>query len=153
MMDNRLVDSLKKSPIFSSLSEKEHSHIASLFEIIELDENECLFSRGDKPDYIYLLVSGVLSNYLINKENQLIILEQAKPGHTVGEYGVLSNEARMLTVRAEEACVLGKLSAERFKVLCLNYPSILQETIVLNSDYQVSRPNHPINSLLINIKV
>ncbi|MGQ3892695.1 patatin-like phospholipase family protein [Legionella sp. CNM-4043-24] len=130
-MDSRLIDSLKKSSIFSSLSEPDYRHIASLFEIIHLAENESLFSRGDKSDSIYLLISGVLSNYLINKDNELIVLGQVTPGHSVGEAGVLSDEPRMLTVKAEEACVLGKIPAEQFKALCLSYPSILQATIAL----------------------
>ncbi|ARG99967.1 patatin-like phospholipase family protein [Legionella micdadei] len=124
-----LLDILRKSVLFSCLQENELQDLASKFVLIDLKEGEILFSRGDKPDSIYLVISGNVVSYLIDKNNQPEIIGNVEQGQIVGESGVLSNQPRMLSVKATTPSQLAQLSAERFKALCDNNPVILQETI------------------------
>lgn len=122
------IDTLRKSAVFSCLQENELQDLVSKFEFIHLKAGEILFSRGDKPDYIYLVVTGNVSSYFMNKNNQPEIIGSIEQGQIVGEAGVLSGEPRMLTVKATAPSELARLPAEQFNALCSNNPVILQET-------------------------
>lgn len=123
-----LIDIIRKSVLFSCLQENELQDLVSEFELIDLKEGEILFSRGDKPDAIYFVISGSVASYLINRLNQTEIIGTVEQGQILGEAGVISGEARMLSVIATAPTQLARLSTEKFKALCANNPVILQET-------------------------
>ncbi|KTD36747.1 patatin-like phospholipase [Legionella nautarum] len=121
------IDLIRKVDLFSCLEEGELIDLASQFELINLKEGEILFSRGDRSDYIYLVISGHISSYLVNKDQQFQPIGTIEQGQILGEAGVLSEEPRMLTVKAIVATQLARLSAEQFKNLCYNNVVILEK--------------------------
>lgn len=137
-MSIELFSSIRNCPIFASLTEQESLVVASQFEMINLNEGEVLFYRGDPSDAVYLLITGVLSNFLINKNEQSVLISHVESGQTVGESGVLSNEPRMLTVKASEPCVLGRIPADSFRKLCAKYPGIFENIfkLIINHSQQ-----------------
>ncbi|KTC93780.1 patatin-like phospholipase family protein [Legionella drozanskii] len=122
------LDVIRKVDLFSCLEENELIDLVSRFELINLKEGEILFSRGDSSDYIYIVISGHISSYLLDKDQQFQAIGTIEQGQILGEAGVLSEEPRMLTVKAIVATQLARLSAEQFKALCYNNPVILEKT-------------------------
>lgn len=128
-MSAQLIDLLRKTTLFGSLSDEALQAIVVQFESIELPDDSVLFAQGDASDYLYILVGGKLISLLNANEASEKIIGYIKPGETVGEMGVLTQETRSLTVKAVEESQLLKLSRQSFTRILTEYPAIVFDII------------------------
>jgi len=82
-----------------------------------LPGGQILFTEGDPPDALYLVLAGALAISAGKQVEQGTILGQIRVGETVGEMGLLSDRPRSATVVALRDCSLlriGKPAFEKF---------------------------------------
>jgi NTE family protein len=128
-MEDGLLNVIRSTKLFSSLSKKACAEILPLFEHIQLKKSEILFNQGDLSDCLYILLSGKLSVIITTALAESRSIGHLDPGETVGELGALSNEPRSLTVKALKDCLLLKMANENFIQICHHYPAIMFATI------------------------
>ena len=88
---------------------------------IQAKGGEVLFSEGDPPDSIYVVLSGRL-----RAESGGTTLGEMGRGETIGEIGILSGEPRSATVRAIRDSELLRLPREAFDAVADRYPQVLR---------------------------
>lgn len=124
-MASSLLDLIRATRIFSSLSPEASQFILTKCASIEIKANNILFHQGDVSDGVYLLLSGRMTAEMILHTGEVKRLGYIEPGETVGELGALSNDPRSLTIRALRDSKLLKISIADFAEICRRYPSVL----------------------------
>src|SRR3990167_4644282 len=128
-MDGALLSLIKTNTVFSSLNEDACKNLLAKFTKIELNEGEILFQQGDPSDTIFLLIRGKLTAFLTTARGEIKTVGHIDEGETAGELGVLSNEPRSLTLRAEKSSTLLKLAGKDFLELCHLHPAVMFATV------------------------
>jgi signal transduction histidine kinase len=89
-------------------------------------QGTCIFSQGDKNDYIYVVMRGLVE--LKHRRNgDSVVLDNVKEGSVFGEMGVLQNERCYATATTlEDTCVYRmKLSELNAKLGRYEHPAVL----------------------------
>lgn len=86
---------------FRSMFEKEPK--------ITLAAGEYLFREGDKPDFLYFLVSGYAKILIGTHEIEIV-----DPGQIVGEMALIGNAPRSASVLAATDCEFARIDENRF---------------------------------------
>jgi len=129
-----IIETLKKSGIFSSLSESEIKKISSLFEQIEFKNNESIFLEGDPSDKFYILADGnvkVLKHTVMGKD---IILEIMSPGDVFGGVAVLDRKPYPASAQAMESITAIRISRQNLFRIMEEYPILKLEIVRYFSD-------------------
>ncbi len=129
-----IVDTLKKSEIFSVLKENEIQGIAGLFEERGLNNNDTVFNEGDTSDKFYILAKGnvkILKHSLAGKD---IILEIMSPGDVFGGVAVLDNKPYPASAQAMEPSVIISISRQNLFQIMEEYPILKLEIVKYFSD-------------------
>lgn len=124
-----IVNGLKRSPIFSSLSESDLGQVSSICRAKKYNKGETIFSQGDTAKGFFLISSGSVRIFQLSqggKEHQLHIFNE---GETFGE-------AAAFSVGIFPACSEAILNSElifiplkEFKELISKNPSISLKVI------------------------
>ena len=86
---------LASTPLFAQLNQTGLEQLAATAEFINLDSGHCLYEKGDKPEYFYLLSSGRLR---VSSDDELLgYVSRLEP---VGEIGCIAGHKRESTVTA-----------------------------------------------------
>ena len=129
-----IVETLKKSAIFSSLKDKELKSIGELFEILEFNNNETVFHEGDPSDKFYILADGnvkIMKHSLGGKD---IILEIMSPGDVFGGVAVLDNKPYPASAQAMEPSSVLRISRQNLFQTMEEYPILKLEIVKYFSD-------------------
>lgn len=129
-----IIETLKKSDIFSKLREEEFQAISSLFDVKKYKNNETIFLEGDSSDNFYLVASGsvkVLKHTVIGKD---IILEMMSPGDVFGGVAVLDKKPYPASAEAMEAASVIKISRHDLLKIMEEYPVLKLEIVKYFSD-------------------
>lgn len=113
---------LKSCELFKDLSDLELQYLYQSMSQVKLSSGEVLFSQGEVSDCMYIVLRGRL---LVIKEERVIA--QVGRGQTVGEMGIIANEARSATIIAMRESLLLKLDQAHFSELWSRYPRVLFE--------------------------
>ncbi|WP_350335382.1 patatin-like phospholipase family protein [Coralliovum pocilloporae] len=116
---------LKSVPLLKSLSDQDLAHVASKMTRIHLAASETLFRAGEAGDAIYILAAGSLGIYAEDNPLSRRLVALTKPGETVGEMALITDEPRSATVIGIRDSTLFKLTRQNFERLVTLYPSIL----------------------------
>jgi predicted acylesterase/phospholipase RssA/CRP-like cAMP-binding protein len=130
-MSISILNLVKSSKIFSSLKDADLKKVISRLSRVYLPKQKTLFNQGDLSDGLYLLLSGKLIVLLNTATTEEKVVNEIRPGETVGELGVLSREPRTATVKALANCHLLKLSVADFEELSKEFPSMVSELMSL----------------------
>ncbi len=129
-----IVETLKKSEIFSSLKDKELKSIGELFEILKFNNNDTVFNEGDPSDKFYILAEGnvkIMKHSIAGKD---IILEIMSPGDVFGGVAVLDNKPYPASAQAMEPSSLIRISRQNLFQLMEEYPILKLEIVKYFSD-------------------
>ena len=129
-----IIETLKKSDIFSKLKEEEFEAISSLFDLKQYKNNETIFLEGDSPDNFYLVAAGsvkVLKHTVMGKD---IILEMMSPGDVFGGVAVLDKKPYPASAEAMEAASVIKISRLDLLKIMEEYPVLKLEIVKYFSD-------------------
>lgn len=105
-----IVASLKKSKIFSALSEKELVKISHLFERLDFKDGEYIFMEDDPSDWLYVVTEKrvkIIKHTLPGKD---VILEIKSPGEIFCCATVLDNKPYPESAQAKEAASVIRIS-------------------------------------------
>jgi CRP-like cAMP-binding protein len=112
--------------MFEGLTDKQLKKIADIFEERMLQENEILFSQGDKAEHLYLIKSGfveVIVDSPTSSEKRTI--RNLGLGQSAGEMAWIDRGVRSATVRAiTESTTVVSVSVEALDKLCEKNPTI-----------------------------
>lgn len=129
-----IIETLKKSDIFSKLKEEEFEAISSLFDLKQYKNNETIFLEGDTSDNFYLVAAGsvkVLKHTVMGKD---IILEMMSPGDVFGGVAVLDKKPYPASAEAMEAASVIKISRINLLKIMEEYPVLKLEIVKYFSD-------------------
>jgi ABC-type bacteriocin/lantibiotic exporter with double-glycine peptidase domain/CRP-like cAMP-binding protein len=116
-------DALLRLPLFARLQPNLAELVERLFQPREFEFGETIFSEGDPPDGMYVIVEGSV-RVLINHEGHETTLARFGPGDWFGEAAFLESSARTATVRASEHVKVMWLDAFVFTSLLELHPEI-----------------------------
>lgn len=91
MADNRKIQILRQSPIFSSLSDDELGELAGLTVERSFHPDEAIFREGDSSDYFYVIVSGGIKVVKYPSSGREFIIAFFVPGEMFGEVAVFED--------------------------------------------------------------
>lgn len=99
---------LNKIAIFGGLSEKQLYPLFKLLKIVNYEEGEYIFKRGDEPSHIYIIKNGKVK-ILIDKNGSALEIITYGPGDCFGEtsaIGIQIHSSSALVVENAELIVL-----------------------------------------------
>jgi CRP-like cAMP-binding protein len=90
------------------------SQLALTARIKDLGRKEQLYYSGDKPNYIYCVVSGKIRTYLVNKDDKELVTALYGPGDYFGYIELLQDTTHKEYAAAMEETQLALISKEDF---------------------------------------
>jgi CRP/FNR family transcriptional regulator len=129
-----IIETLKKSEIFSSLKDGELQKILDLFEQVSFKNNETIFGEGDPSDKLYLVAEGsvkILKHTMMGKD---IILEMMSPGDIFGGVAVLDKKDFPASALAMESTTVIWISRQDLLAIMEEYPILKLEVVKYFSD-------------------
>jgi CRP/FNR family transcriptional regulator len=124
-----IIETLKKSGIFSSLKDKELKEISAFFEKLNFGNNEYVFIEGDPSDWFYIVAKGrvkILKHTIMGKD---IILEVMSPGDVFGGIAVLDKKPYPASAQAMESVTVIRISRQNLLRIIEEYPIIKLEVV------------------------
>ncbi len=115
---------LKQIQIFNELDENQLPQIAERLEESRFPAGEVIFSEGDDPDNVYIIVSGRVRVARLKEDKTEAIISIFDTGHTFGEDALYFNRSRSATVKAISETELFYLDKEGFQWLRSNFPQV-----------------------------
>ncbi len=124
-----IVETLKKSEIFSSLKEEELKSIGELFEKLDFNNHETVFHEGDPSDKFYILAEGNVKIVKHSVAGKDIILEIMSPGDVFGGVAVLDNKPYPASAQAMEPSSVIRISRQNLFQIMEEYPILKLESV------------------------
>ena len=134
MEDQTVIETLKKSEVFSCLKDDEMESISTYFDVLNFKNNETIFSEGDASDKFYILSEGnvkILKHTMMGKD---IILEIMSPGDIFGGVAVLDNKPYPAAANAMKSSRVIKISRQNLLKIMEDYPILKLEIVKYFSD-------------------
>jgi CRP/FNR family transcriptional regulator len=129
-----IIETLKKSEVFSSLTNKELEAISTYFEELNFNKNEYIFHEGDPSEWFYLAAQGeikVLKHTLVGKD---IILELMSSGDIFGGVAVLDKKPFPASAQTMEKVIVIRISRNNLLKIMEEYPILKLEIVKYFSD-------------------
>src|SRR5262249_33803210 len=118
------VQSLRKTPIFSDLSDAELAFLTRHAVVQHYDAGQLIFSAGDPCRGLYVVESGQLKIFKISANGREQVLSLERPGSSVAELPVFDGGNYPASAAALTAATLLFLRKEDFYSLCLEHPEV-----------------------------
>jgi len=102
-----------KVPLFGSLAAEDLAAVAPLLKRKRFAPNQLVFSRGDRADELFIILSGRMKLSILAPDGRELTFRTAGPGEVVGEIAALDGRVRsadMTAIRESEVLVLGTKS-------------------------------------------
>ncbi|HJS91993.1 MAG TPA: patatin-like phospholipase family protein [Steroidobacteraceae bacterium] len=124
---------LAEMPLFSGLDAGLLREIASIVEWLTLPGGATLFSAGDPPDALYMVLSGCLGAFSAEPTRRRFLARIAA-GDMVGEMGLISGRPRSADVVALRDTELARISAQAFNQVLRGQPEAMLRIARLTVD-------------------
>jgi CRP/FNR family transcriptional regulator, cyclic AMP receptor protein len=126
----RVVDLLRKVPLFSELSPPELERIAQVAIPRSFPRDTRVFHEGDPGDACYIVRTGSCRVTREHPDGRAITLATLGPGAIFGELAMLDGEKRSASVEATENTQLLALPAGDMQALIREHPKMAEKLIV-----------------------
>ena len=90
---DQILEKLKQSHLFSSLTDVQMERVYSHSRFFDLDEQQQLFTQGQPVDYFFMVISGRVKLYRVSPDGQEKIIEIVTPGGIFAEALVFADSA------------------------------------------------------------
>jgi len=108
---------LKEVGLFKSLNHHELGKINDAMDDELYDEDEVIFTQGDKGECFYIVEDGTCSAYMSGPDGEKKV-KTYEAGEYFGEIALLTDEPRRATIRGTgEGCTVKFLPKEQFNIL------------------------------------
>lgn len=113
---------LRKIPLFKSLSASELAIISQKGRINEFKKGDIIYRQGDKADAFYVLLAGRCRVYVSNDKNVQRTLAYLHQGEYFGEVSLLTDKPHAAFVEAKNDAITLKIDKKDFFSLMHNVP-------------------------------
>jgi SulP family sulfate permease len=117
----------RTSKLFLNFGEEALNRLQTCTREVTLKAGEKLFSRGDKGDELFIVISGAIAAYLPLEAGKRHHLDTAGPGSVIGEVVFLDRTVRAADAAAKTDCRLYGVSRQRFDETFQDKPEIRAE--------------------------
>lgn len=124
---------LRQSNLFSSLSDEHLAQVALVAHERCLERNEILFLEGAPAEHLFVVVTGAIRAYRINKKGREQIIHVERAGATLAEVPMFDDGPYPATAAAEEQSIVLAIGREDFKELCLREPLVTYSALKIIS--------------------
>ena len=115
------------SPMFAGIDIESLRLLDVEADWIRVDGGETLFTEGELPDYLYVVVCGRLEVTVKLSDGKEDVIAHVSRGGCVGETELLTGEPRSTTVRACRDTQLVRLSEEQLEMLLERHPQCMRQ--------------------------
>lgn len=112
-----LVQVIRRSAMFSSLSVEEATEFARHCSPAVFVTNEALFHEGEPASYLYIVVVGEVAISCVAPTGDAVVVGRASPGAVLGEMAVLEGSLRSATATATLPVTALRLDSDAFAKL------------------------------------
>jgi CRP/FNR family transcriptional regulator len=122
-----ILETLKKSKIFSVLKEEELNQIISFFKVLEMKNDDYIFMEGDPSDWMYLVSQGRVKMVKHTLSGKDIILEIKHPGEIFCCATVLDNMPYPESALVMDDVSVMRISRDNLMKVIEKYPRLETE--------------------------
>ena len=119
---------LKKIPLFSSLSLEQLASIDRLLVTRRYLKSEEILRSGDLKPELHVIVEGEVRVHR-DRDGHELTLARLGPGDFMGETALFGDQPRTSGVQAVTDCVVRVLRKDRFEAIVHEHPEVLVEVI------------------------
>ncbi len=113
---------LAEVPLFALLGAHERRALAELFNTVQLQRDDAIFSYGDAGDSLYIVRKGRVRIFMEDARGQRIVLAENGPGEIFGEISLLDGGPRTASAEAAENTVLLMLNRDDLLEFITKHP-------------------------------
>lgn len=124
-----IVETLRKSEIFSHLTGDELNRIATVFEKVNFKKDDCIFWEGDPSEWFYIGCKGRIKILKHTVSGKDIILEIISPGDVFGGVAVLDRRPYPASAQAMEPAIVIRISRKTLFKIMDEYPTLTLEAV------------------------
>lgn len=116
---------LSTNELFAKLDRRSRRLLAFAAQWYEAEEGARIFSAGDRPDAVYLCLSGSAELSIEDESGKRRHINVVEPGRLIGDLAVILNEPRQLDLVALEEVKFLRIGAEQFRSVMENDAAVL----------------------------
>jgi len=131
LQDKSRLQILKETPVFSGLSEREISELATLATEHMFHAGEFAFFEDDKPEWFFIIVSGRIKALKHSSSGKEFIIAFVGPGEMLGELAVFENKPYPASAQAVTETMLFRIKREDFIKFLTRHPEIALRIIIV----------------------
>lgn len=124
-MSEQYAELITGFPLFRGFTVNGTKRLLDSGEIKEHSAGTVLLKEGDNANFVLLVLAGRLEVF-VERDDQVLVLTEAKPGAILGELAVLCGIPRSASVRAKDNSAVLQWSDDAFRRLLLRDPSLSQ---------------------------
>lgn len=135
------IDTIRRCHLFSGADATSHVALAEASRKLKLRRGSALFVKGDEPDGLYMVLSGLIRIWISDADGRELTLALLEPGEIFGEIALLDGLPRSANATAIEAseCLLTPAAAfstvlERDHRLAVHVIELLCEMLRRNNE-------------------
>jgi len=121
------LETLKKIPLFSGLSEEDFQRLCNMSREFQLPAGNMLFEEGQPGAEAYVIEKGEVE-IIKSSQDREVLLAVRGPGEVIGEVALLDEAPRMASVRARSDSTLIAIKKGSFDELLHSSPTALNAT-------------------------
>ncbi|SNS61179.1 Crp/Fnr family transcriptional regulator [Antarctobacter heliothermus] len=125
---------IRQCYLFTEAQEDSLKRLAQLSHIETLPKGRDIFSAGDPPDGLRILISGLVRTWINNAEGRELTLTLIEPGDAFGEIALLDGAERSANTTVLEPARLLLLRQSAFDKVLEDDPALMRHLIVLLCD-------------------
>ncbi|KXN72237.1 hypothetical protein CONCODRAFT_37201 [Conidiobolus coronatus NRRL 28638] len=102
---------------------------------VRFPKGSIIYKKGDAPDGLYLVESGLIKSQAYDTKNNVKTIESIMPGGLLGELTTYTNTPRITTLICESEVVAWYLSKEKLDRLALEDPALTHKFTVMTLNF------------------
>jgi CRP/FNR family transcriptional regulator, cyclic AMP receptor protein len=119
-----LIEDLKNTFIFQSLTDDELKKLAPLCEHYEYEKDDIIVTQDSVSRFLYVLLSGTIAVTVRGKERENIFMSSLHKGDVFGEASIFMDVRRTANTVAAENLRLVAISRDKLFELCNDDPRV-----------------------------
>ena len=123
-MSQDILSQLKKTSMFSGLSDDALSVLAEKATTRKLAKDDVLMRKGEAGDSLFLIHDGWVKIVTVDSKGDELIINRCGPGETIGEMALLDRGPRSATVIALEPAEVLELKQDVFQEVLDQRPDV-----------------------------